>query len=39
LKAECPEPKKPSQVFEINEDNRFEEVEAEGFPDLGKEEP
>ena len=38
LKAECPEPKKPSQVFEINDENRFEEVD-EGSVDAGKEEP
>jgi hypothetical protein len=39
LKAECPEPKKPLQVFEINEENRFEEVNEEELVGSGKEEP
>ena len=29
LKADCPEPKKPSQIFEINEEDRFEEVDED----------
>lgn len=39
LKADCPEPKKPSQMFEINKESRFEEVSEEELADSGKEEP
>jgi hypothetical protein len=39
LKADCSEPRKPSQVFEINEKDRFEEPEEEENQGSGNEEP
>lgn len=39
LKADCSEPRKPSQVFEINEKERFEELEEEENQGSGNEEP
>ena len=39
LKAEYPKLKKLSQVFKINEENRFKEVNEDKLEGLGKEEP